>query len=498
MAQLQFTVTNQIITRIDNFKPVALSKNYLYAHFEFLTPEWTGLTATAIFRNSEDAFEVILDANNDALVPWELLEADERQFFVSVFAGDLITANKPSVRVYETGYSDDLESETEPTPSVYAQIVERLTTVEELEVEAETLPAGSAASVDKTTDPETGGYVFTFGIPKGNPGTPGTNGKDGTDGTDGYSPSASVSKVGDTATITITDKDGTTTAQVTDGTNGTDGQPGADGYSPTASVSKSGDTATITITDKNGTTTATVSDGAQGDPGQGVPAGGTTGQVLRKQSNADFSSYWDAESVTDVQINGTTILSQGVANIPIMSDSAYGVAKVKNAYGLYMGSDGFIRTGRAYTSEIRPGINAYVSIVPINQHEATFYGFAKAAGADMKNIDNTTVGIYPEAQKSAISDMLNAPESKSGTTVSITAKSGIRYVCGEVATLDIVVPASGLFEVDFESGSTATVLTTTGATVTWPAWFDPTSLEADTLYEISIQDGRGLVATWPA
>ena len=94
--------------------------------------------------------------------------------------------------------------------------------------------------------------------------------------------------------------------------------------------------------------------------------------------------------------------------------------------------------------------------------------------------------------------MLNAPESKTGTTVSITAKSGIRYKCGEVATLDIVVPASGLFEVDFESGSTATVLTTTGTVVTWPSWFDPTALEANALYEISIQDGKGLVATWPA
>lgn len=43
------------------------------------------------------------------------------------------------------------------------------------------------------------------------------------------------------------------------GQNGEDGQPG---FSPIATVSKSGDTATITITDKNGTTTATVKDGS--------------------------------------------------------------------------------------------------------------------------------------------------------------------------------------------------------------------------------------------
>lgn len=89
-------------------------------------------------------------------------------------------------------------------------------------------------------------------------GADGTDGKDGKDGSDGFSPSASVSKADGTATITITDKDGTTTATVSDGINGTNGQ---DGVSPTASVSKSGGTATISITDKDGTTTAEISDG---------------------------------------------------------------------------------------------------------------------------------------------------------------------------------------------------------------------------------------------
>ena len=44
--------------------------------------------------------------------------------------------------------------------------------------------------------------------------------KRGIPGTDGYSPSASVSKTGNKATITITDKDGTTTADIYDGSGG--------------------------------------------------------------------------------------------------------------------------------------------------------------------------------------------------------------------------------------------------------------------------------------
>ena len=63
-------------------------------------------------------------------------------------------------------------------------------------------------------------------------------------------------------------------------------------------------------------------------------------------------------------------------------------------------------------------------------------------------------------------------------------------LCGEVSTLDIVLPASGIVDVVFESGSTPTVLTITpptGMTVEWANGFDPTALEADTLYELNIK-----------
>lgn len=86
-----------------------------------------------------------------------------------------------------------------------------------------------------------------------------------------------------------------------------------------------------------------------------------------------------------------------------------------------------------------------------------------------------------------------------GTTPTITAMAGVRYVCGEVSTLDIMLPASGVVDVTFESGSTATVLTITppsGVTVRWANGFDPTTLEADTTYELSIMDGLGVAIKW--
>ena len=209
-----------------------------------------------------------------------------------------------------------------------------------------------------------------------------------------------MSKSGSTSTITITDKNGTTTATISDGTNGTngtngqDGQDGQDGYSPTASVSKSGSTATISITDKNGTTTAQITDGTNGTNGQdgvGVPAGGSAGQVLAKSSGTDYATEW------------------------------------------------------------------------VTPHPV---------------------------------------QTVSGSTPSITGVAGTRYICGECSTLSIVAPASGIIDVVFQSGTTATVLTVTstksGVTaIKWANSFDATSLDASTTYELNILDGEyGVAGKW--
>ena len=791
MAQLQFAVNHQIISRTDNFKPVAESKNYLYAHFTFETDEWSDVVATAIFRNDTAAKEVLIDQNGDCLVPWEIIQNNGDVIYVSCFAGDLITVNMARVRIYETGYGDDLESATPPTPSVYAQIIDRMDGIEtavenatERTEAAAELAAEAVAHYPKIEDnywyvwdAENEEFVNTGVRAEAEDGTsatvvvtPITNGHRVTitdaegdhvfDVMDGASSTISVSNITGGHRLTITDKNGTRTVDVMDGTKGNDG------YSPTVSITDIPGGYNVTITDKSGAHSYNILNGAPGAPGfspivsttaitgghkitiqdkyqtqyfdvmdgsdyvltqqdkqdiadlvdvpgatfhicvsgeydpttrvptiqdpQGdvfylvpstsatspdmftewiwtnnawemfgsatidlsnyvqktdyasdsnagvmkigsgvtvnangflytveptdnqikagtisytpippkkqhqatfygmakaagddtqsqssnpvgtytdaakmailnmlgsasvsilapiydatdtydlgeyviydglfyrcttaiataeawnaahwtlatigevlfaIPPGGTTGQVLRKQSNADFIANWTRETVTDVQINGTTILdSDGVANVPYGTGSVAGVAKSSSSTGVTINASGYLLINNANETQLKEGTSIYRPVTPSNQHLSAFYGLAKVAGSNESD-STLPLGQYTENAKSAISAMLNAPESKSGTTVSITAKSGIRYVCGEVATLDIVVPASGLFEVDFESGSTATVLTTTGTTVVWPNWFDPTALEADTLYEISIQDGKGLVATWPA
>lgn len=130
MLQLFFEIKNQNIKRTDTFKPVARSQNYLYAHFDFLTNEWNNLTKTAIFKYNNDSKEMILDEDDNCLVPWEVIE-NEGDIYVSVFAGSLITVNQSRVHIYESGYSSDIESETEPTPSVYTQLLNKLDELEQ-------------------------------------------------------------------------------------------------------------------------------------------------------------------------------------------------------------------------------------------------------------------------------------------------------------------------------------------------------------------------------
>lgn len=119
-----------------------------------------------------------------------------------------------------------------------------------------------------------------------------------TNGTDGTSPTAAVSKVGGTATITITDIDGTTTASVTDGTSAGFGTPVASantvayGNPASASVSASGpDTAKVF------NFTFNIPQGAKGDTGNGLTILGYYPDLATLQSNVPTPSVGDAYGV---------------------------------------------------------------------------------------------------------------------------------------------------------------------------------------------------------
>ena len=216
-------------------------------------------------------------------------------------------------------------------------------------------------------------------------------GAKGDSGVDGVSPTVSITKSGDTTTITITDKDGTHTQTVKDGTNGTPGTPGADGktpymhlkysddggttftadsgetpgayigtytdfteadstsvsdytwakikgndgadgkdgVSPTVSITKSGDTTTITIEDKNGTHTQTVKDGTDGTPGA-PGADGKTPYFHVKYSDDGGKTFTSNGGETPGQYIGT-YTDYTVSDSTSVSD--YTWAKIKGNKG---------------------------------------------------------------------------------------------------------------------------------------------------------------------
>jgi hypothetical protein len=205
-------------------------------------------------------------------------------------------------------------------------------------------------------------------------------------------------------------------------------------------------------------------------------------------------------AVQDVQVAGVSVLQNGVANVPLADISHLGVQKVNAAYGIASSVNGTVLSiNKANNDNVRIGTEPYKPIVPGNQHFSAFYGLAKAAKDTTQSASSNAVGNYTESAKSAISQMLDAPETVSGSTPSITAKAGVRYICGECATLTITAPASGIIDVTFESGSPPTVLTVTPPTGMTMKWIgdDPTALEANKTYEVNIKDGcLGMVVSW--
>ena len=125
---------------------------------------------------------------------------------------------------------------------------------------------------------------------------------------------------------------------------------------------------------------------------------------------ADTKSYVDDRTpVQDVQVNGTSILSNGVANVPRAigsgDDATLGVVKVKALKGIGV-NNGELYVNSASDTDIKSATNNNKPVVPYRQHTSIFYGLAKLAGADMASVTGETVGVYPDAQKIAIQKML--------------------------------------------------------------------------------------------
>ena len=200
MLYITFNVYKQKIKRTDTQQIVSDSRNYLHAAFTFSDDDWTGIK-TAIFKNGDVVKHAVLDDNNECLVPWEVIKPGI--LHVSVFCGDLITADTATVYINESGYEDGGIPE-DPSPTVYEQIIAMLNEIETGGIPDDKIAAAvqaylEAHTVESLTEEDVQRIVSEYVAAhkdelkgdngdKGDKGDTGAPGADGKDGADGYTP----------------------------------------------------------------------------------------------------------------------------------------------------------------------------------------------------------------------------------------------------------------------------------------------------------------------
>ena len=237
-----------------------LEINVTKCYFEFSEEITNDFVKEAYFTLGDSTYKKII-VNNECDIPNEVLtEVGTIKLGVVAY---LVENEQEIIRYTPTpgyftsweGSLQDAENSEPITPSEMeqyeqalqeglAEVDERLTDANTVILEASNLNI-SGQKVDNTTTitiTDRQGEASTFTVSDGVDGVDGRNGvdgkdgidgkdgQDGTNGVDGFSPTASVSKSGNVATISITDKNGTTTTTISDGINGTNGTDGRDGY----------------------------------------------------------------------------------------------------------------------------------------------------------------------------------------------------------------------------------------------------------------------------
>lgn len=186
------------------------------------------------------------------------------------------------------------------------------------------------------------------------------------------------------------------------GERGPQGETGPTG--PQGPKGDKGETGPAGATGEQGPKGETGAQGPKGDPGDDY--------VLTTQDKEDIAGLVNVP-VEDVQINGTTAVNQGVANIPV-GFNKLGLIRIgvsSDTSGLYMNSSsGLTVIHRADNNQIVAGENNYRPIVPQSQHRAVFWGLAKAAGDSTQAASSNAVGTYTDEAKAAIRAMLGIPE----------------------------------------------------------------------------------------
>jgi hypothetical protein len=254
---LKFCIDGQKIDLINRQVVADQQLNFVDMCFLF-SADWDDLDKTAQFVQEDKTYHVHLGSDTvcHCMLPAEIKTGCVS---ISIFGyavdGSVRGTTVPiCLSIKRAGFKGDGETPIPPTPDLYAQLLEK---------------------IDKKI----------ASLHDGKDGADGVDGKDGADGKSAYQIAVEAGytgtetewlaslkgEKGDTGEAGASGEKGEkgdrgekgdTGAAGKDGTNGKDG---ADGFSPSAKVEKTGSVVTITITDKDGTTTESFTEGADVD-----------------------------------------------------------------------------------------------------------------------------------------------------------------------------------------------------------------------------------------
>lgn len=298
-------------------------------------------------------------------------------------------------------------------------------------------------------------------------GPKGDQGDQGEPGTPAFNPTARVVQMSYGANIYVTDINGTTYAQILHGRTGEQGERGLKG--DTGPQGPKGDPGTSyrlqpltegeydpvtripTITDPDDSTFYL------------VPAADPVSPDLFVEwvyVNGCWEMFGSAtvEAVSDVRVNGTSVVQDGVAEIPIVGENAFGVVKIDSGQGISATASGILSINASSSEFVKSGVNSKRPIVPLRQHESTFYGLAKAAGDATQSVSSNQVGTYTDEAKSAIKTMLGVTESP----VQDVTVNGTSVLNSETGVVEMPVADTSTFGV-IKGDSTGGITTVNGA-----------------------------------
>lgn len=217
---------------VNNNRLYTLQREYLTSgsvevqKVEFIfSSDWDGFAKEVIFsieNNPSMTRSVIPDANNQCVIPWELLSEPDKTLYVGAYGtkdNQVMTTSYISLGKIHEGTDDSAtEPDPPPTPDIYRQLITMTETalkeVEELKEEAASgafngPPGPEGPQGPKGDDGATGAT--------GPEGPKGDTGPEGPKGEDGVSPIVSVTDIEGGHKVTIADVDGEKSFNVMDG-----------------------------------------------------------------------------------------------------------------------------------------------------------------------------------------------------------------------------------------------------------------------------------------